>query len=105
MARSPKFQYSTTRMLLGGSVGLSTGGNGVISGFRNRTRASKTQTSRHLRGVISSKLARASASLGPAAALVPVSLCRIGVDVKLPLPSAAIRLRRNQGFSAAVEQI
>jgi len=94
MARSPKFQYSTTRMLLGGSVGLSTGGSGGISGFRNRTRASKTQTSRHLRGVINSKLARASASL-ELAALVPLSFCRIDADVRLRLPSAAIRLRFN----------
>ena len=92
-------------MLAGGSVAFSTGGNGGTSSFKNRTRASNPQTSRHLRGDIRSKLARASDSIELAAALVRVSLGRIDVSVRLPLPSVAIRMRLNPAFYGAIEHL
>src|SRR6266478_7039557 len=63
IARSPKFQYSTTRMLEGGSAGFFRGGRGGIRSFRNRATDSKIRTSRHLPGVMGNNLARVEGSL------------------------------------------
>src|SRR6266704_2623127 len=65
IARSPKFQYSITRMLAGCTFQLSARGAGSICKSNRRT-ASNTRTRHHLRGVIRKKLARAAASAATA---------------------------------------
>src|SRR5437879_179425 len=62
MARSPRFQYSITRMLAGCSLGFSKGRSGGVSGLSNRINVSNVRMRRHLSGVIRSRVARATAS-------------------------------------------
>src|SRR6516162_8026253 len=63
IARSPKFQYSTTKTLCGGDSGsLRVRGEGR-SGSMVFKKSSNKRISRHFRGVILRKLARAAASM------------------------------------------
>ncbi len=91
IARSPKFQYSTTRMLEGGSAGFFRGGRGGIRGFRNRATDSKIRTSRHLPGVMGNNLARAEGSL-KLGRFVPRTSRHADVDFRLRFSSAGLKL-------------
>src|SRR6476619_8011445 len=62
IARSPRFQYSITRMLRGGELADDGGGGDGDSGRIMFARNSKARTRRALRGVIFRKCARAMAS-------------------------------------------
>ena len=62
MARSPKFQNSTTRMRAGDSAEFVRGGRGGISGFTSLAMASNMRTRCHLVAVIRKEFARAAAS-------------------------------------------
>lgn len=62
ITRSPRFQYSTTRMFLGGAAPPSLARGDGSSGKNNRSACSKARTSRHFQGSILNRLARAAAS-------------------------------------------
>src|SRR5438128_11060786 len=62
MARSPKFQYSITRMVFGLACEPLEFSDGDTFSKKSRATASRARTRHHLRGVIPRMLARATAS-------------------------------------------